>query len=226
MARRRDYIPANAMQFSAFLNNLLDYVNRNKTEWKHIPAEPLTNLSGLRADLADLVEATQGQHTPAQTLARNQKQAEATKAVRALVNQYLRFAPVTDVDRVEMGVPNRDVIPTTIPSPTIPVTGRLTYPSNGLVEVCDIKPDGPKTDERSKHGVRIYYGIVSETSKYKVAERPKTGEDLPYSVFTRRNRYRFDFSTDNGKEAFFSMRFENSKGEAGPWGKMISGFVP
>jgi len=226
MARQSNYVPSNAMQFGAFLRNVLDYVNQKKTAWGHIPAGPISALTTLHDAFADLLEETSGQRTPAQTHARNAAQAEATRALRAFVNQYLRFAPVNDTDRVAMGIPNRDTIPTTIPPPAIPVIARLTYPSNGLVEVCDIKPDGVKSDERSKHGVRIYYGIVSETSKYRIPVRPKSGEDLPHSVFTRRNRYRFDFSTDNGKEAFFCMRFENSKGDAGPWGKIISGFIP
>ena len=29
-----------------------------------------------------------------------------------------------------------------------------------------------------------------------------------------------------GKEVFFCMRYENSKGEAGPWGIILSAFIP
>ena len=50
--------------------------------------------------------------TPANTLARNEAQAEATRELRTFVNQFLRFPPVTNVDRVEIGVPNHDTIRT------------------------------------------------------------------------------------------------------------------
>jgi len=223
---KRNFIPQNANQFSEFLTNLLMYVDQNATSWKHIPADRITKLSNMNDSFTDLLNSTTGPRNAAQNLARREAQSEAIKELRGFVNQYLRFTPVTNVDRTSMGIPNRDTIPTTIPPPAIPVIGRLTYPSNGLVEVCEIRADGIKNDERSKHGVRIYYGIVSPTSRFKIDARPQSGTDLPYSVFTRKTRYRFDFSTDNGKEAFFCMRFENSKGDAGPWGKIISGFIP
>jgi len=227
--RQSDYVPRNARHFGAFMRNMLEYVNKNKTAWGHIPAGVLTNLWGLNDAFMEKLEVTDGQHTPAQSLARREAQAAATSAIRAFVNQYLRFAPVTNVDRVEMGVPNRDTIPTTIPPPSIPVTGILGFPSIGLVEMREIRAQGDKSDVRAKHGVRIYYGILgtpSETNKFRIAEQPNTGDDLPHSVFTRRRRHRFDFAGERGKEVFFCMRFENSKGDVGPWGKIISGFIP
>jgi len=225
----KNFIPRNENQFSEFLCNLLMYVDQNATKWKHIPADRITILSNLNDAFSDLLNSTSGPRNAAQNLARREAQAEATKELRGFVNQYLRFAPVTNVDRVEMGIPNRDTIPTTIPPPTIPVTGVLSFPSIGLVEMREIRAQGDKSDVRAKHGVRIYYGIMgepSETNKFRIAERPKTGDDLPHSVFTRRSRQRFDFASERGREVFFCMRFENSKGEVGPWGKIISGFIP
>ena len=229
MAKSGNYVPMNAAKFGAFMRNLLDYVNQNKTAWSHIPTAAITHLLGLLDTFSDALEATAGPSTSAQILARNIAQREATKALRTFVNQYLRFAPVNDVDRHEMGIPNRDKVMTTIPPPSIPVVGVLSFPAVGLVEMQKISAAGARNDERSKHGVRIYYGIMgvpTETNKFRLTSRPLTGDDLPHSVFTRRKSYRFDFAGENGKEVFFCMRFENSKGEVGPWGKIISAFVP
>jgi len=229
MARRGDYIPTNSIQFGVFMRTMLEYVNEHKTAWGHIPASVVTTMWNLHDTFSNAQEVTQGQHTPAQNLARREAQAIATKAIRALVNQYLRFAPVTNVDRVAMGVRNRDTTITFVPPPGIPVTGILSFPAVGLVEMRNISAAGEKRDERSKYGVRIYFGIMgqpSEKNKFRLSARPATGDDLPHSVFTRRNRYRFDFTGESGREVFFCMRFENSKGHAGPWGKIISAFVP
>jgi len=229
MATKSDYVPQNARQFSVFARTMLEYINQHKTAWGHIPQSATAAVWSLFDVFEDALDATAGQHTPAQTLARNIAQRNTAKAIRALVNQYLRFAPVTDVDRSEMGVPNRDVVPTTVPPPTIPVSGALSFPAVGLIEMRKIGAAGEKRDERSKHGVRIYYGIMgvpSETNRFRLSVRPKTGDDLPHSVFTRRRTHRFDFTGESGKEVFFCMRFENSKGQAGPWGKIISAFVP
>jgi len=152
-----------------------------------------------------------------------------TTVMRDVKKRYFFVPPLTNSDIVALGLKVKDEIPTTIPPPSIPVTGRLTFPSIGLVEMREISADGEKSDDRSKYGVRIYFGILSEatsTYKHRIAAPPKTGDDLPHSVFTRQKRYRFAFSDQRGKEAFFCMRFENSKGEAGPWGKIISAWVP
>ena len=225
----KNYIPTNARAFGAFLRNLLDYVNAKKATWMHIPQDVLDALWSLNNAFSDLLDATAGLHTPAQNLARREAQAAATRATRALINQYLRFAPVTNVDRVEMGIPNRDTTPTNIPPPSIPVEGTLAFPATGLMEVRNIRATGEKSDKRAKHGVRIYYGVMgepSETNKFRIAAPPATGDDLPHSVFTRRSNYRFDFAGENGRRVFFCMRYENSKGQAGPWGKILSAFVP
>jgi hypothetical protein len=53
------------------------------------------------------------------------------------------------------------------------------------------------------------------------------GEDLPHSKFTRRKKERFDFpAEDSGKTAYFCVRYENAKGESGPWGPMFSAVIP
>jgi hypothetical protein len=82
----------------------------------------------------------------------------------------------------------------------------------------------------SNHGVRIYWGVMgtaAATDKFRLTEVPLNGEDLPHSVFTRRKKYRFDFlEEDRGKTVYFCLRYENSKGEAGPWGSVISAIIP
>jgi hypothetical protein len=43
---------------------------------------------------------------------RNEAQAATTAVIRAFVNQFLRFPPVTNPDRTEMRIPNHDTIRT------------------------------------------------------------------------------------------------------------------
>ena len=226
MSTRTDYIPRNASAFAFFMKNMLDYVKTHLTEWGHIPESVITGLTGFLKALNTILHETHERSTPAQNLARREAQAAATRAVRAFVNQYLRFAPVTNVDRVDMGITNRDTIPTTIPPPSVQVIGTLRFPGVGLVDMYDIKPDGIRTDDRAKYGVRIHFGIISATSNYKIAVPPRTGADLPHSVFTRRTRHRFDFMGEHGNKVYFCLRYENSKGQAGPWGKILSAYVP
>jgi hypothetical protein len=53
------------------------------------------------------------------------------------------------------------------------------------------------------------------------------GTNLPHSRFVRRRKELFIFPPeDSGKTAYFSIRYENSKGQAGPWGPVFSTVIP
>jgi len=211
------------------MRNILNNVEKNIAAWKHIPADDIQSLRALYDSYAEALQATAGQHTNAQTLARNMAKDAATKSLRIFVNRYLRFDPVTNVDRLEMDIPNRDTVLTKVPPPKTQPTGLLAFPGTGLIDLHDIRPIRNRVDDTVRYGVRIYYGIVgipSNSNRFRLAARPESSEELPHSVFTRRRRHRFDFTAERGHEVFFCMRFENAKGQAGPWGKIISAFVP
>ena len=112
MSRARDYVPSNPAQFRSFMRNLLEYLSANAAAWTNIPHERLDELAIVYRVFETAFDATTGPHTPAQNLARREAQAECTRVLRAFVNQFLRFPPVTNVDRVEMGIPNHDTIRT------------------------------------------------------------------------------------------------------------------
>ncbi|MDR1930756.1 MAG: hypothetical protein LBQ44_09045, partial [Treponema sp.] len=62
-----------------------------------------------------------------------------------------------------------------------------------------------------------------------IAAPPRTGDDLPHSVFTRRKKYRFDFDGNSGKTVYFCLRYENDKGGEegeGPYGPILSAVIP
>jgi hypothetical protein len=150
---------------------------------------------------------------------------------RPFINQYLKFPPVQDEDRTAMGIPNRDTTPTDVPVPTAQPEADLTFPGIHLVELRKIRAVQGTTppDPRSDYGTRIYYGLsgpARDKHKFRLAGEPKTGSDLPYSVFTRRKRERFDFDGESGNTVYFCLRYENSKGEAGPFGPMLSAVIP
>jgi hypothetical protein len=79
------------------------------------------------------------------------------------VNQYLRYPPVTNEDRTAMNIPNKDTIPTPVPPPEAQAEADITFP-----------------------------GVYLEKYKFRLSGEPGTGSDLPYSVFTRRKKERFD----------------------------------
>jgi hypothetical protein len=152
-----------------------------------------------------------------------------TKMMRDIKRRYLLNPPVSNADLANLGIKQKDTSPTPIAAPSKPAIGDLYFPAVGLVEIRKIRAVGAKASDRADYGVRIYCGILcaeDQKSKYRITERPKTGDDLVHSEFTRRKTHRFDFPNERGKEVFFCLRYENSKGQTGLWGKIISAFIP
>ena len=151
-----------------------------------------------------------------------------TQNMREIKKRFLHTPPVLVQDMANMGLKLRDTTPTAVGAPKRTPVANFTFPSIGLVEINKIGVSGGQAKTREYHGVRIYYGILAqgEDGKDMISKRPQTGDDLAYSIFTRKDKHRFDFSDKRGKEVFFCMRYENGKGQAGPWGKMFNVFIP
>jgi hypothetical protein len=91
-------------------------------------------------------------------------------------------------------------------------------------------------DMRANYGYRVYWGImpqggasveVATGKKRELMKPPVGGEELPFSKFTRRKKELLIFDVDDtGKTAYLCVRYENSKGDAGPWGPIISAVIP
>jgi hypothetical protein len=152
-----------------------------------------------------------------------------TRFMRLFRQRKFFTPPMLDSDWIRLGLRPRDVIPTPVPPPTAQVEGNLAFPGIGLVEIIKIQMTGGRLDRRADYGVRIYYGLMGKEAahdKFRLTAPPRTGDDLPHSVFTRRKRHLFDFNGDSGCSVYFCMRYENSKGETGPWGPILEAYVP
>ena len=227
----KSYIPGSDEQFLVWAKNLMDYASKNAVKWKVSPPAAFIAVDDLIEDFENkLAKAKDPNHGKVDVLEKNEARKRLEKECRTYVQGFLARNPfVTNPDRETMGITIPDVIPTVVPPPSVPVEGDLYFPAAGLVEVKNIRATGVQVDRKAEYGVRIYYGIMGapdDADKFRINTTPKTGDDLPHSVFTRRNRYRFDFTGESGRQIFFCLRFENSKGQAGPWGKILHSFIP
>ena len=229
-----DYIPNNDAAFDTWFKFLNQYVAQkcggSDPAWTHIPQAARTGMINSYSAWYTAYANTIGPHTPVETETKNNAKKASKQVIRPFVNQYLRFPPVADEDRTAMGIPNHDTIPTSITAPENQVEADVTFPGIHLVELRKIRPvSGTAPDTRSDYGIRIYYGFTepaSEKFPFRLNAAVKTGRVLPYSVFTRRKKEWFDFDGESGNTAYFCLRYENSKGEAGPFGPVLSAVIP
>jgi hypothetical protein len=52
-------------------------------------------------------------------------------------------------------------------------------------------------------------------------------EDLIHSAFDTRSPFTLSFDENQrGKTVYFCLRWENTRGEKGPWSEIVSGIIP
>ena len=141
--------------------------------------------------------------------------------MRDIKRRYFFSPPLTDYDIVMLGLKPRDTEPTHIPDPTGQAEATITYPGRTQLQLQIQHVSSTSKDERAYYGCRIYHGVTENNEPHPQAYH------LRESRFTRRKRELFTFTpTDSGKTAHFCIRYENSKGKAGPWGPVFSAIIP
>jgi hypothetical protein len=216
----RDYVPQNSAQFNAFMQNLIDYVSSNLSNWNTIPQERFDELAASFGVFSTAFEATLGPHTPAQNLARREAQAETTRILRAFVNQFLRFPPVSNVDRVEMRIPNHDNIRTDHKVVT-EMVDFVIHLSNIRELVIDFWQTG------SAHKAKPY-GYDGAVIIWDMRDMPPENPDeLTFHTMASRTPFTLHFEeTDRGKTVYVGLAWQNERGILGQWSAYKSAIIP
>ena len=218
----KKYIPRGDLNLLVWAEKLEAYAAANYQRWKVAAPEHILGeaLSLYQNKIGDTNDPNRGK---IDIFAKNEAKKALIKACREYIQGFLaknRF--VTPEDRVTMGIPIYDTIPTPVLEPTSRATASVVYKDAGILEL-HIKPVvSESSDKRAEYGVRIYSGVFAESDA-----QPASGKDLPRSQFTRRKKELFIFQPEqSGKRAFFCLRYENSKGKSGPWGPLVSALIP
>jgi hypothetical protein len=205
--------------------------------YRGIPADALNALADAAAVAGDALALASGADRTATLTARCKEAFDGLAAkMRDFKDRYCKSPPLADSDFVSLGLKPKDTTKTSVAPPSGQAEADVTYPGPHLL-MLHLKPiAGTMLDHRADYGYRIYDGILppggataeeaARTHRY-LMHAAVTGEDLPSSQFTRRRRELFDFpAEDSGKTAYFSVRYENVKGQKGPWGPLFSAVVP
>ncbi|MDR1374998.1 MAG: hypothetical protein LBJ24_08510 [Treponema sp.] len=217
-----DYVPSSDAAFNEWFVFLVQYVNTQCIEgtWTHIPAAARTALNGARNNWAAAWANVQGPHSPVDTRAKNDAKRAAKTLVRRFVNQYLRYEPVTDQDRLAMGVPVRDTTRTPIGKPgTKPV---FTTEVRGIRRITL-----PFADEGVKSHA-IPYGFNGAVVSWEVSDTPVTDpKKLTHAELATRSPHTLTFEeADRGRTVYIAMQWENKSGKKGDFTAVQSAIVP
>jgi hypothetical protein len=238
MPKNDDWLPTQRKSILAMVQDWISALeNPSSTSW-NIPAAEKTELQALTA-------AAQAAFDKAQSSARNVViTAECKAAFDALIekmrfikSRYFLSPPLTEAEIISLGLKPKAVSRTPIPPPSTQAEADISRPGVHLLELHLRPATGSPSDAHHRdYGYRIYYGVLSSgkastdvtaETKQELVKVPASGDELPHSCFTHRKKELFDFAQgDSGKTVYFCVRYENTKGESGPWGPLFSAVIP
>ena len=196
-----------------------------------VPQADIAELNTLIAAAdAALLRAKSSDRSPVITAQCREAFGELVEKMRYIKARYFLSPPLVESDYASLLLSKPDTTPTEIPDPTAQPTADLVFPGIHLVELRKIRPlAGTEPDPRSNYGVRIHWGLAgepTEMNRFRVTGTPKSGRDLPNSVFTRRKKERFDFDGESGNRVYFCLKYEIPAGGEGSFGPILSAVIP
>jgi hypothetical protein len=160
--------------------------------------------------------------TPVIITALGNAEREFADAYKKMYN-ILRTCPlVADTDLEAMGLPRRPSggkTPTPAPSSYPDYTVDTSVIRQLTIHFRDHER-GMRGKPRGVHGVEIKWGFATDAL-------PKDGDMLLNSIIDTHTPHTFTFDGDDrGRTVYFCLRWENTRGQRGPWSEVVSAIVP
>ena len=220
----KDYIPRNDEAFDTFFKIITQYVgSRTSTSnpaWPNIPQPSISNLFTAYANWYNAFANTFKPHSEVETREKNRVRVESERTLRSFVNQFLRFPPVTNMDRDAMRIPNRDLIRT----PHIEVTEavEVTLTLRNIREVLVnfwIKGATHKAKPTGYDGAVIVWDVL--------AAPPPDLHHLTFHTMASKTPHAIKFAEEErGKTVYIAAAWQNERGNVGQWSEILSAVIP
>ncbi|MDR2115352.1 MAG: hypothetical protein LBP87_03115 [Planctomycetaceae bacterium] len=239
MQTNKDWLPGPRADLIAMAKDWLGILSVTTPPWG-IPAAEVEELQSLTETAEELLETAKSSERTEVITAECKAAFEAlTAKMRSIKNHYFLSPPLTDVDFISLQLKPKNSTHSPVPPPTDQAEADISRPGEHLIMLhlrAVAAPSREPDPHRSDYGFRIYWGIMpaggatvenATGTKRELVKIPVSGEELPHSKFTRRKKELLDFpQEDRGKTIYFCIRYENAKGEAGPWGPLFSTIIP
>lgn len=162
---------------------------------------------------------TIGPHTTVDTEGKNEAKSAAKAIIRPFANLYLREdqPAVSDMDRIAIGIPNKDKKPSPHPVPDIKPETEATPVGKGKHRITALNPQGMNKKKPPK------VKGVSFARRVRNADAPPSAADDMPSVFQVSAVKEFQYGeSDYGKVCDYACVYENEGGKRGPWSDVVS----
>jgi hypothetical protein len=214
------YIPAADSALVDWAANFVTKLTAHAQDWNVTEAEltALNEAKTLFANLHQLVDS------PAKSKIlvdqKNEARKQLVTLIRDLVGFKLKNPIITNNQRLELGLPVHDNTRTPVPTPTTHVVFTLKVQSIREVRI-DFKDE--HSDSKAKP-----YGYDGAVVFHEVMEqKPNDPNTLTHSVLATKTPFTLEFNEEQrGKKVFVAIKWQNEKGQMGPWSEVQSIIVP
>ena len=208
----KSFIPEQEATFYPWQSNLMSNIV-SRAPALGVPLDRVAEVQALQSRWEAAYAITQNPATCTKGAVKEKQEARKAyvAALRGLVRSFLTYNPLlSDKDREDMGLPVHKKTHTAAPvadkAPYITVSG------DGAKKDSAAKPDGQQGAEVAS--------VISDT-------KPAEIEDLTHSSFDTHSPLILTFKeSERGKTLWFAARWENTRGEKGPWSEIESTIVP
>jgi hypothetical protein len=188
------------------------------------PESVYTELVALRDTFAQklTIADTPATRTKLTVQAKDTARTALEKRIRLVIKEYINFNHmVSDEDRDGLGLPiykdTRTPAPVATKAPDFDVDTSVI----GHVGISFYEKEGDHKRGKppGQHCVEIASAILDTP--------PTRWDQLIYSAVDTHSPYTFSFENDQrGKTLYFALRWENTRGEKGPWSEIHSAIIP
>jgi hypothetical protein len=219
--KSKNYIPPNDGKFLEWIKNFLAYLVLNAARWR-IEPESWRELEMLTTQYEEAyVKLEEPNHGKADVLLKTQCRETLEKSTRLFVKEYVANNHlVSDDDRIHLAVTIRDTKPTLSPVCDKPpfITIALLAAGIILIKFGNIET-GKKGKPVGQSGAEMVYAILDH--------KPQDWDELTHSIYSTSSPFRLSFKgTERGKVLYFALRWQNTRGEKGPWTEIMSVIIP
>jgi hypothetical protein len=216
-----NWIPPKREGKLTMANNWVSLIILNKAIWQ-IAEDKMEKLQATYEAANSLSLKPAGSRSPADNAELRAAINEMVACMRDIKKRYFYSPPLTEADFLRLGLKPKDVEPTSVPAPAGQAKVETRYAGPAQLEAIVSHVEGTAFDLKTIHGYQLAFMLCDADQT-----PPASGKEFTESKFSRRKKFPFTFEReDMGKKMYFAVRYENSKGEAGPWGPVTSAVVP
>ncbi|MDR1899176.1 MAG: hypothetical protein LBQ55_04135 [Treponema sp.] len=227
MAHGKDYVPRRDGDFDRFFKRINQTAVSKTTGanplWYHIPAAAVTELSASYGRWYTAYSATFNNPASPVIREKNRVRTAEEKILRRFVQRYLKDDPVSDEERDDLEIPNRDTTPSPIGDPAEHVL-LLIEPKHVREHylVWEVEENGSKAVPYGYSGVVLVRKILEPGEPV-----PTDPEALGGSRLLTKNYVTLAYPPgDQGKRCAYAACWQNESGGMGHWSSIVVVTIP